>query len=77
MSQDDDLHGRINALVEEEQRLRGEDPSPERAERLAEVERRLDQVWDLLRQRDAAREFGQDAAQAEERPQSEVEGYLQ
>lgn len=74
---DDDLHGRINALVEEEQRLRNEDPSAERTERLAEIERRLDQVWDLLRRRDAAREFGQDASQVDERPQAEVEGYLQ
>jgi hypothetical protein len=77
MSEDDDLHGRINALVEEEHRLRDADASPERTERLAEVERRLDQVWDLLRRREAAREFGQNDSQVRERPESEVEGYLQ
>ncbi len=37
----------------------------------------LDQCWDLLRQRRAAREFGTDPNAAQARPVPEVEGYLQ
>ncbi|MGO9054331.1 MAG: DUF2630 family protein, partial [Streptosporangiaceae bacterium] len=37
----------------------------------------LDQYWDLLRQRRARREFGVDPGGAEERPETEVEDYLQ
>jgi hypothetical protein len=46
-------------------------------EQLRSVETALDQCWDLLRQRRARREFGENAEGAEERPASEVEGYLQ
>ncbi|MBV9293499.1 MAG: DUF2630 family protein, partial [Frankiales bacterium] len=49
----------------------------EEAKRLAEVQTQLDQCWDLLRQRQARREFGEDPAAAEPRPVAEVEGYLQ
>ena len=77
MSPDDDLHERISALVGEEHNLRNEGASPEHARRLGELERQLDQVWDLLRRRQAAREFGQDPSQAREQSESQVEGYLQ
>ena len=77
MDQDRDLHQRISALVVEEHQLRETGTSPEHAKRLNELERQLDQVWDLLRQRQAAREFGHDASEVGERPQSQVEGYLQ
>lgn len=77
MTHDDDLHQRITSLVDEEHRLRSGDASPERTERLTALERQLDQAWDLLRRRQAAREFGRDAAEAEEQPESRVEGYLQ
>jgi hypothetical protein len=46
-------------------------------EQLRSVEAALDQCWDLLRQRRAHREFGENADTATERPASEVEGYLQ
>lgn len=46
-------------------------------EQLRAVETALDQCWDLLRQRRARREFGENAGDAAERPVSEVEGYLQ
>jgi len=46
-------------------------------EQLRSVEEALDQCWDLLRQRRARREFGEQAGEATERPVSEVEGYLQ
>lgn len=75
------LH-QISALVDEEHQLRGRvqqgqlSADDERA-RLREVEEALDQCWDLLRQRRAARETGGDPEQAHSRPTGEVEGYLQ
>lgn len=72
----DDLHARITALTDEQHRLRSA-PPPHDSERLAAIERELDQVWDLIRQQDARRDAGQDPTQAHERPQTEVEGYMQ
>ena len=46
-------------------------------ERLRSVEESLDQCWDLLRQRRARREFGENPGQAQVRPAGEVEGYQQ
>ncbi len=43
--------------------------------RLEETKVELDQCWDLLRQRDALREFGQDPNEAKTRPASVVERY--
>jgi hypothetical protein len=40
------------------------------------LEIQLDQCWDLLRQRRALRETGQDPDQAGVRPPDQVEGYL-
>ena len=71
---DDDLLSRISALVAEEHELgRG----PETAERRQQLEAQLDQCWDLLRQRQAKREFGDDPRDAKPRPIEEVEHYLQ
>ena len=72
----DALHARLTALTEEQHRLRAA-PPPHDTERLAEIERELDQTWDLIRQRDAKRDAGEDPSTARERPQSEVEGYMQ
>ncbi|MDQ1630386.1 MAG: hypothetical protein QOJ32_1397 [Frankiaceae bacterium] len=72
----DDLHARINALTEEQHQLRN-DPPPHDTARLAEIERELDQTWDLIRQRDARVDAGQDPGAAHERSQGQVEGYLQ
>lgn len=76
---DKSLLGHIHELVDEEKRLRaahrglaGED-----RQRLQAVERELDQLWDLLRQRRAREEFGENPDEARERPATEVEGYLQ
>ena len=41
------------------------------------LEEQLDQCWDLLRQRQARREFAQDPDSAHERSAQQVEGYLQ
>jgi hypothetical protein len=46
-------------------------------EQLRSVETALDRCWDLLRQRLARREFGENPEETAERPESEVEGYLQ
>jgi hypothetical protein len=75
------LH-RISALVDEEHQLRtrvqhGQLDSADEADRLRNLEEELDQCWDLLRQRRAAREFGTDPEGAKARPVSEVEGYVQ
>jgi hypothetical protein len=75
------LH-RISELVDEEHSLRtraqsGQVGSAEEQARLQELEAALDQCWDLLRQRRAAREFGTDPEGAHARPADEVEGYLQ
>jgi hypothetical protein len=66
---------RIKELVDEEHALRGQQ-SPDR-ERLKEVEIMLDQCWDLLRQRNARQEFGQDDNFTAARDETTVEGYLQ
>ena len=66
----------ITALVEEEHRIRaGGAKSPAEAERLRHVEVQLDQYWDLLRQRRAKREFGDDPATAHPRDAGTVERY--
>jgi hypothetical protein len=71
----------IGALVEEERRLRshgtGGGLSDKDRARLAEVEQRLDQCWDLLRQRRAREEFGEDPDEARQRSLGEVESYRQ
>ncbi|MFJ4771853.1 DUF2630 family protein [Streptomyces uncialis] len=71
---------RITAMVEDERRLRdslastGTDGDTERS-RLSALERELDQCWDLLRQRRAKSEFGENPDEAAVRPSSQVEGY--
>jgi CHASE3 domain sensor protein len=75
---DEDLHERINKLVDQERELRSHaSHTPDQRAELDRLEVALDQAWDLLRQRQALRDAGQDPAAAEPRPGSEVEGYLQ
>ncbi|HVU91667.1 MAG TPA: DUF2630 family protein [Jatrophihabitans sp.] len=76
---DKSLLSHINELVDEEKRLRAAHRglSGDDRRRLETVERQLDQCWDLLRQRRAREEFGEDPDSAKERPVNEVEGYLQ
>ena len=72
---------RIGALVEEEHALErqaiGEGLDEHEQDRLHEVEVQLDQCWDLLRQRRARRNAGQDPDTAQVRTEGTVEGYLQ
>ncbi|MGW0122676.1 DUF2630 family protein [Streptomyces sp. NPDC003327] len=74
---DDEILDDIGTLVEEERALRQRTGGllPEERERLAELEVRLDQCWDLLRQRRAKAEFGEDPDSAALRPAAEVESY--
>ncbi len=73
---------RIHELVDEEHSLRAQvqsgalSPDDERT-RLTEAEIELDRLWDLLRRRRAARANGTDPDVVEERPASQVEGYIQ
>lgn len=69
----------IHQLVDEEKRLRAE-RHPLGADdrmRLQHLGEQLDQAWDLLRQRRAREETGDDPNVAQERSVNEVEGYLQ
>jgi hypothetical protein len=78
---DREILERVNALVAEEHQLEsrhaGEGLSPDERNRLTEVEVALDQCWDLLRQRRARRNAGQDPDEAEARPATTVERYRQ
>jgi len=78
---DKQVMDRIGDLVEEEHRLErqatGEGLDDIQQARLHEVEVALDQCWDLLRQRRARRNAGQDPNAANVRPEGTVEGYLQ
>ncbi len=75
---DSEIRSRIDALVEEEHRLRGgAEHTEEQRARLRQIEEERDQLWDLIRQRDAKRQYDEDPDSAEVRPRSEVEGYLQ
>jgi hypothetical protein len=73
------LLSHIHELVAEEKRLRmaGRGLSGTDRLRLESVERQLDQCWDLLRQRRAREEYGDDPDGAKERSIDEVESYLQ
>ena len=74
------LHHQISDLVRREHELREAlATSGADADRAAlrQVEESLDQCWDLLRQRDAKRDAGDDPDGAKVRPVSEVESYLQ
>jgi len=68
----------ITRLVDEEKRLRADAAAaPEQnADRLKQLAEQLDQCWDLLRQRRAKREFGEDPNAAEPRDVGTVESYI-
>jgi Protein of unknown function (DUF2630) len=79
---DKEILAHIDELIQTEHDLRtrlaaGEITSQAEHEQLAETEAALDQAWDLLRQRRARREFGENPDGAQVRPVSEVEGYRQ
>lgn len=74
------IHQHITDLEATERSLRdqlgrGEITAEEEHQRLAQVEGELDRLWDLLRQRAAKREFGEDPDDARERSADTVEHY--
>ena len=80
--EDATILGRIHELVDEEHQLReqlrrGEISGDEEQARLKALEEDLDQCWDLLRRRRAARETGNDPDAVQAHSKNEVEGYLQ
>jgi phage terminase Nu1 subunit (DNA packaging protein) len=81
MADDVSIQHHITSLIDEEHRLRsalqdGSITVDEERARLRNVEVELDQCWDLLRQRRAKREFGEDPDEAQVRPERTVEGYI-
>jgi hypothetical protein len=78
---DEQIIKTIDKLVDEEHQLRQQhslEPLDEQgADRLRRLEESLDQCWDLLRQRRARREFGDDPEQAQARDTNVVEHYRQ
>jgi uncharacterized protein DUF2630 len=77
---DTSIQDHIEALVTEEHQLLAageaeEGLDSEQHARLQKVRVELDRYWDLLRQRRAHEEFGQDPDQASLRDSGTVEGY--
>jgi hypothetical protein len=85
--EDASIRNRIEALVAEERSLHAreqadaeqpaEEPLEADRERLEQISVQLDQCWDLLRQRRARRDAGQDPDDATARDVPTVEKYLQ
>jgi Protein of unknown function (DUF2630) len=82
---DESIAARIERLVSEEHELRRREEADsqnselldEDRHRLRALEVELDRCWDLLRQRRAREEFGQDPDDARVRDADTVERYLQ
>jgi Protein of unknown function (DUF2630) len=80
---DDDVLANIQQLSAEEHELyerhrAGATPlTDDEHRRMEELQVRLDQCWDLLRQRRARRQYGEDPSEAHARDESTVEGYQQ
>lgn len=82
MASDGGIREHISELVARERAIRdrlgsGEGAAPADREELQAIEVELDQYWDLLRQRDAAREYGADPDTATVRDPGTVEHYLE
>ena len=78
---DSQIHGSIEKLVAEEHELWGLESdgtaTDDDRRRLADIKVSLDECWDLLRQRRARRDAGQDPDTAAARDPSVVERYEQ
>jgi Protein of unknown function (DUF2630) len=80
--EDKEILSNIDELIQTEHDLRsrladGKLNTAEEHAQLRAAEEALDQCWDLLRQRRARREFGENPSEAAARPVSEVENYQQ
>ena len=75
------IHETIEQLVAEEHKLWDQEASGHGDEttskRLQELKVSLDQLWDLLHQRQGLRDAGRDPEKAEVRPRDVVEKYWQ
>ncbi len=78
---DDEILARIQRLVDDEQALRQEEAAGQTSDpgqrRMHALEVGLDELWDLLRQRRARREAGQDPDAAHARDAQTVEHFMQ
>jgi Protein of unknown function (DUF2630) len=78
---DQSVEDGIEALIAREHELRshaeGRGLSPDEENELAAAQVRLDELWDLLRQRRALRDAGLDPSDASIRDPETVEGYEQ
>ena len=78
---DAEIVRRIGELVDQEHKLErshlGDGLSDDDVARMKDIEVALDQCWDLLRQRRARRNAGEDPDEAAVRPEGVVEGYRQ
>ena len=78
---DEDVHSSIDALASEEHQLREREArqvlNEDELKRLQWLEVKLDQCWDLLRQRRARRNAGLDPDEAQVRDVETVEDYQQ
>jgi hypothetical protein len=79
---DSEILNRIHDIVEAQHQLRQQvqdNPGsrPDATAQLRGLEESLDQCWDLLRQRRAHQEFNRNPDEAQPRPVSQVEGYVQ
>lgn len=72
---DQSILAHISALIDEEHKLRSDAAPADAGARLQQIEVELDQCWDLLRQRRAKREYGEDPETAAPRDPGTVEGY--
>jgi Protein of unknown function (DUF2630) len=82
MPSDDQISAQIDKLEQERESLfkreSGDDPARAAdADRLEEIRVDLDRLWDLLRQRRALRDAGQNPNLADERAAETVERYWQ
>ena len=78
VNDDSSVLRKIDQLVKEEEHLYSQNEiSDDDRSRLRELKVQLDQCWDLLRQRRALREFGNDPDRATVRPADIVENYEQ
>ncbi|MEO5743203.1 MAG: DUF2630 family protein [Terracoccus sp.] len=80
MAEDVNIQEHIGSLIDEEHQLRsalqqGRITPDDEHRRLRSLEVELDQCWDLLRQRRAKREFGENPDEAAVRSERIVEGY--
>lgn len=82
MPSDEQIRSVIERLETEREELRRREGAPDPhleqdADRLEQIRVELDQLWDLVRQRQALRDAGEDPEKAHERSSGTIENYWQ